>query len=76
MLGGVMFNELYALYDLTFNQNGALLAYIDARAGVTTASVLNRTYVGAKNIKALPKCTTFIRVTQTTNEIFSKTELQ
>ena len=32
-------------------------------------------YVGAKNIKALPKCTTFIRVTQTTNEIFSKTEL-
>ena len=31
-------------------------------------------YVGAKNIKALPKCTTFIRVTQTTNEIFSKTE--
>jgi len=32
-------------------------------------------YVGAKNIKALPKCTTFIRVTQTTNEIFTKTEL-
>jgi len=31
-------------------------------------------YVGAKNLKALPKCTTFIRVTQTTNEIFSKTE--
>tara|TARA_B100001750_G_C15518422_1_gene609308 strand:- start:3030 stop:4076 length:1047 start_codon:yes stop_codon:yes gene_type:complete len=28
-------------------------------------------YVGAKNIKALPKCTTFIRVTQTTNEIFN-----
>ncbi len=32
-------------------------------------------YVGAKNIKALPKCTTFIRVTQTTNEIFSNPKL-
>jgi GMP reductase len=28
-------------------------------------------YVGAKSIKDLPKSTTFIRVTQTTNEIFT-----
>ena len=31
-------------------------------------------YVGAKNLKDLPKCTTFIRVTQTTNEIFTTYE--
>lgn len=31
-------------------------------------------YVGAKTIKDLPKCTTFIRVTQTTNEVFSTFE--
>lgn len=31
-------------------------------------------YVGAKTIKDLPKCTTFIRVTQTTNEIFTNYE--
>lgn len=29
------------------------------------------TYVGAKNIKALPKCTTFIRVNRQINNIFS-----
>ena len=31
-------------------------------------------YVGAKTLKDLPKCTTFIRVTQTTNEIFTNFE--
>jgi GMP reductase len=31
-------------------------------------------YVGAKSIKDLPKSTTFIRVTQTTNEIFTGSE--
>ena len=31
-------------------------------------------YVGAKTLKDLPKCTTFIRVTQTTNEIFTTFE--
>jgi GMP reductase len=31
-------------------------------------------YVGAKTRKDLPKCTTFIRVTQTTNEVFSTFE--
>ena len=31
-------------------------------------------YVGAKTLKDLPKCTTFIRVTQTTNEVFSTFE--
>mgnify|MGYP001166430472 CR=1 FL=1 len=39
----------------------------DILGGVRSAC----SYVGAKNIKALPKCTTFIRVTQTTNEIFN-----
>tara|TARA_B100001996_G_scaffold43677_1_gene31536 strand:+ start:2084 stop:2977 length:894 start_codon:yes stop_codon:yes gene_type:complete len=29
-------------------------------------------YVGARRIKDLPKCTTFIRVTQTTNEVYQK----
>ena len=29
-------------------------------------------YVGARRIKDLPKCATFIRVTQTTNEIYQK----
>ena len=29
-------------------------------------------YVGARRIKALPKCTTFIRVSMTTNEVFQK----
>ena len=33
-------------------------------------------YVGAKTLKDLPKCTTFIRVTQTTNEIFTNFENQ
>jgi len=33
-------------------------------------------YVGAKTLKDLPKCTTFIRVTQTTNEIFTTFENQ
>ena len=28
-------------------------------------------YVGAKKLKDLPKSTTFIRVTQTTNEIYT-----
>ena len=31
-------------------------------------------YVGAKTLKDLPKCTTFIRVTQTTNEVFATFE--
>jgi GMP reductase len=31
-------------------------------------------YVGAKTLKDLPKCTTFIRVTQTTNEVFTTLE--
>ena len=39
----------------------------DILGGIRSACL----YVGAKNIKALPKCTTFIRVTQTTNEIFN-----
>ncbi|MEC7532801.1 MAG: IMP dehydrogenase, partial [Candidatus Thermoplasmatota archaeon] len=29
-------------------------------------------YVGARRIKDLPKCTTFIRVTRTTNEVYRK----
>ena len=29
-------------------------------------------YVGARRIKDLPKCTTFIRVTRTTNEVYQK----
>lgn len=32
-------------------------------------------YVGARRIKDLPKCTTFIRVTQTTNEIYRGLEI-
>lgn len=30
------------------------------------------TYIGAKNIKDMPKCATFIRVTQQSNEIFGR----
>lgn len=30
------------------------------------------TYIGAKNIKDMPKCATFIRVTQQSNEVFGK----
>ena len=30
------------------------------------------TYIGARNLKDVPKCTTFIRVSQQANEIFSK----
>ena len=29
-------------------------------------------YVGARRIKDLPKCTTFIRVSMTTNEVFQR----
>ena len=29
-------------------------------------------YVGARRIKDLPKCTTFIRVSMTTNEVFKR----
>ena len=29
-------------------------------------------YVGARRIKDLPKCTTFVRVSMTTNEVFQK----
>ena len=32
-------------------------------------------YVGARRIKDLPKCTTFIRVTQTTNEVYRGFEI-
>ena len=32
-------------------------------------------YVGARRIKDLPKCTTFIRVTQTTNEVYGGMEI-
>ena len=32
-------------------------------------------YVGARRIKDLPKCTTFIRVTQTTNEVYRGLEI-
>ena len=31
-------------------------------------------YVGARRIKDLPKCTTFVRVTITTNEIYQANE--
>ena len=31
-------------------------------------------YVGARRIKDLPKCTTFVRVTITTNEIYTPNE--
>ncbi len=30
------------------------------------------TYIGAKNLKDVPKCTTFIRVSQQSNEVFGK----
>lgn len=30
------------------------------------------TYIGARNLKDVPKCTTFVRVSQQANEIFSK----
>ena len=48
---------------------------------VTVQSILGGvrsacSYVGAKTLKDLPKCTTFIRVTQTTNEIFTTFENQ
>ena len=33
-------------------------------------------YVGARRIKDLPKCTTFIRVSMTTNEVFRKFNVQ
>ena len=32
-------------------------------------------YVGARRIKDLPKCTTFVRVTITTNEIYTSHEV-
>ena len=32
-------------------------------------------YVGARRIKDLPKCTTFVRVTITTNEIYTPHEV-
>lgn len=31
----------------------------------------SHSYIGAKNIKQFPKCCTFVRCTQTTNEVFS-----
>lgn len=34
------------------------------------------TYVGARKLKELPKCTTFIRVTQQLNDIYNITELE
>ena len=44
---------------------------------VTVQSILGGvrsacSYVGARRIKDLPKCTTFIRVTRTTNEVYQK----
>ena len=44
---------------------------------VTVQSILGGlrsacSYVGARRIKDLPKCTTFIRVSMTTNEVFQK----
>jgi GMP reductase len=30
------------------------------------------TYIGAKNIKDMPKCATFIKTTQQSNEVFGK----
>jgi len=33
-------------------------------------------YVGARRIKDLPKCATFIRVTQTTNEVYQRFDVQ
>tara|TARA_B100000029_G_scaffold82168_1_gene73065 strand:+ start:1609 stop:2661 length:1053 start_codon:yes stop_codon:yes gene_type:complete len=33
-------------------------------------------YVGARRIKDLPKCTTFIRVTQTTNEVYQRFDVE
>jgi GMP reductase len=47
---------------------------------VTVQSILGGvrsgcSYVGARRIKDLPKCTTFIRVTQTTNEVYRGLEI-
>ena len=47
------------------------------RLEVTVQSILGGlrsacSYVGARRIKDLPKCTTFIRVSMTTNEVFQK----
>ena len=33
-------------------------------------------YVGARRIKDLPKCTTFIRVSMTTNEVYQKFDVE
>jgi len=33
-------------------------------------------YVGARRIKEIPKCATFIRVTQTTNEVYQRFDVQ
>ena len=30
------------------------------------------TYIGARNLKDMPKCATFVRVTQQSNEVFGK----
>jgi len=44
---------------------------------VTVQSILGGvrsacSYVGARRIKDLPKCTTFIRVSQTSNEVYER----
>ncbi len=43
----------------------------EIRAGVRSAC----SYVGARRIKDLPKCTTFVRVNITTNEIYTSLEV-
>ena len=50
---------------------GSLDATVQAILGGVRSAC---SYVGAKTLKDLPKCTTFIRVTQTTNEIFTNFE--
>ena len=47
--------------------DGAIIATCGETVVIATA-------VGAKKLKDLPKSTTFIRVTQTTNEIFTGSE--
>ena len=32
------------------------------------------TYIGARTLKQMPKCATFVRVTQQSNEVFGKNE--
>ena len=51
---------------------GSLATTVQAILGGVRSSC---SYVGARRIKDLPKCTTFIRVTQTTNEVYRGFEI-